>query len=161
MRLDRPLVRLAAALALACSLPAAADAAAVQVGAAITVAEPTPIATILAAPDQHAGKVVRVEGEVSGVCTKAGCWMDLADPAGNRLRVKVEDGVLVFPADAAGRPAVAQGTVTVEELSRDKYVAWQRHVAAEGGPAFDESKLGDGPYRLVQLAGSGASIGGE
>ena len=146
-------------VALACSLPPAASAAAVHVGGAITVAEPTPIAAILASPDDHVGKLVRVEGEVSGVCTKAGCWMDLADDAGNRLRVKVEDGVLVFPADAAGRPAVAQGTVTVEQLSREKYIAWHRHVAEEGGPPFDESKLGSGPYRLVQLAGSGATIG--
>jgi hypothetical protein len=160
MRLHHPRFLLAGfALLAAGAAPPAAHAAAVTVGAAITVEQATPIAAILAAPQEHAGQLVRVEGEVSGVCTKAGCWMDLADADGRRLRIKVEDGVLVFPPDAAGRPAVAQGTVDVKELSRDEYVAWHRHVAAEGGPAFDESKLGAGPYELVQIAGTGAAIG--
>jgi hypothetical protein len=148
-----------AATLLLALLPALALAAPAHVGAEVTVAEATPIATILAAPDQHVGKVVRVEGEVSGVCTRMGCWMDLADDSGHRIRVKVEDGVLVFPADASGKPATAQGTVTVEELARDKYVDWMRHLAEEGGEPFDESKLGDGPFRIVQIAGSGADIG--
>ena len=45
-----------------------------------------------------------------------GCWMTLA-PAGAAgehpatLRLKVEDGVIVFPVSARGRTAVAQGVV--------------------------------------------------
>ncbi|HXT19881.1 MAG TPA: DUF4920 domain-containing protein [Thermoanaerobaculia bacterium] len=159
MRTRHPLALAAVlALAFACCLPLAASAAATHVGTAITVEQATPIAEILAHPDDHAGRLVRIEGEVSGVCTAAGCWMDLADDKGNSLRVKVEDGVIVFPSDAVGHPAVAQGTVTIEEMSRDKYVDWQRHLAEDAGKTFDESKIGAGPYRLVQLAGNGADI---
>jgi hypothetical protein len=149
------------AAAIGCALlgAGAAVAAVVHVGAAVTVAEPTPIAAILAAPADHVGRTVRVEGEVSGVCTHKGCWMDIAEEAGRRLRIKVEDGVLVFPAESRGERAVAQGKVTVEELSREQYVAWHKHLAAEGGEPFDEAAVGDGPFRLVQLAGEGADIG--
>jgi hypothetical protein len=147
-------------LACACALLAGgALAATLQVGSPVTVAEPTPIAAILASPGDHVGRTVRVEGEVSGVCTHKGCWMDIADDAGRRLRIKVEDGVLVFPAEARGERAVAQGKVTVEELTREQYIAWHEHLAAEGGEPFDESKVGSGPFRLVQIAGDGAVIG--
>jgi hypothetical protein len=155
---DRRLAALAVAALLAL-LPSVAGAGPLHVGAEITVERPTPIADILAQPAEHVGKTVRVEGEVHAVCTRMGCWMDLGDAAGHRIRVKVEDGVLVFPPEAAGKPAVAQGTVTVEELSREKYIAWQRHLASEGGEPFDEEAVGNGPFRLVQIAGSGADIG--
>jgi hypothetical protein len=154
-------LRRIAAVTFATTLLAAVAAAAaiVQVGAPVTVVEPTPIAAILATPADHVGRTVRVEGEVSGVCTREGCWMDIADEQGRRLRIKVEDGVLVFPAESRGQRAVAQGKVTVQELSREQYVAWQKHLAGEGGEPFDESKVGTGPFRLVQLAGDGAVIG--
>jgi hypothetical protein len=66
---------------------------------------------------------------------------------------------MVFPSDATGRPAVAQGTVTVEELSRERYVAWKRHLAEEGAAPFDEATVGEGPFRVVQIAGTGARVG--
>ena len=145
---------------MSCSLPLAAFAAAKHVGAEITVAEATPIADILAAPLDYAGKVVRVEGEVRGVCTAKGCWMDVGDEAGHRIRVQVEDDVLVFPADAAGQSTVAQGVVQVDEVTREQYLDWQRHLAAEGGEEVDEAKVGPGPFLLVQLSGTGATVGG-
>ena len=157
MRLSRLFV--SAALVIAAS-PFAAQAGERHVGAEITVGEATPIATIVAKPNDYAGKVVRVEGEVRGVCKAAGCWMDVGDASVNRIRIQVEDGVLVFPADSVGSSAVAQGTVVVKEMTREKYVEWHRHLAEEGGEPFDESKVGAGPFRIVELAGTGADIGG-
>src|SRR5688572_11982986 len=158
----RPLSPIVAATLLASvvTLPAIAAGAGVHVGDEVTVAAPTPIADILAAPADHAGKVVRVEGEVSGVCTNRGCWMEIGDDAGHHIRVIVEDGVLVFPSDATGKPAVAQGKVVVQEVSKERHVDWRKHLAAEGGEPFDEAKAGDGPFRIVEIAGTGANIGG-
>jgi hypothetical protein len=101
---------------------------------------------------------VRVEGRVTGVCQKMGCWMELADDAGRALRVKVEDGVIVFPAEAKGCDAAVQGAVEILDMDRDEWVAWHRHLAEEAGVEFDEASLGDGPYRLIQLRGQGAEI---
>jgi hypothetical protein len=128
-------------------------------GDGVHVAAATPIAAILADPDAYVGKTVRVEGRVAEVCPKAGCWMELASgDAGETLRIKVEDGVIVFPADAAGRAAVAEGVVEAVPMSREQYVGWLRHLAEERGDAFDESGVGDGPFRLIQVRGTGAEI---
>ena len=83
-------------------------------GAAPTVTEATPIPQLLANPADYQGKTVRVEGIVTGVCTMMGCWMGLAPadaPKGASILIKVDDGVIVFPASARGKRATAQGVV--------------------------------------------------
>ena len=122
--------------------------------------EVTAIAEILEAPDEWVGKRVRIEGEVSGVCTKAGCWMDLTSADDATLRVKVDDGVIVFPEEALGHAAAAEGTVEILDLDREKYVAWLEHVAEEEGREFDPADVGEAPYRIVRLRGAGAEIAG-
>lgn len=117
------------------------------------------IADILAEPETFDGQSVRVQGEITGVCPKKGCWMELRDGEA-LLRVKVEDDVIIFPADATGRQAVAQGQVEVLDMTRERYEGWMRHLAEEQGEAFDPASIGDGPYRLVQIRGTGAEIGG-
>ncbi len=125
-------------------------------GEGVTVEQATPIADILADPDAYADKTVRVEGLVTEVCKKKGCWMMVADGEGNLLRVKVQDDVIIFPQGENGRQAAAQGTIRIFDLSREDYEGWQRHVAEEQGLEFDPESLGDGPYRIVQLQGTGA-----
>jgi hypothetical protein len=146
---------LAAGLLLATAVPAAAD----TYGDGVTVAEPTPIAAILADPDAFEGKRVRIEGRVAEVCPRAGCWMELAaDEGETTLRVKVQDGVIVFPADAVGRVAVAEGVVEIIPMDRDAYRSWLEHLAEERGETFDAAELGDGPFRRIQIRGTGAEI---
>ncbi|MCB1054992.1 MAG: DUF4920 domain-containing protein [Acidobacteria bacterium] len=135
------------------TLPAAAE----SYGEGVELTESTPIAAILDAPQSFAGKRVRVEGEVADVCPAAGCWMVLAD-AGRELRVKVEDGVIVFPQTARGGKAVAEGVIEVKSMSREDYTSWQAHLAEEKGEAFDAASVGDGPFLFVQLRGTGAEI---
>lgn len=140
-------------------------------GAGVTLEETTPIADLLADPDAYLGRRVRVEGRVTDVCPKAGCWMELAAagdrmPAGEEgaegptLRIKVEDGVIVFPADAHGRAAVAEGVVEAVEMSREQYVGWLVHLAEERGEQVDTAQIdpGEGPFRLIRLRGLGAEI---
>ena len=122
--------------------------------------EVTAIATIVADPDPWVGKRVRIEGEVSGVCQKQGCWLELASPENTALRVKVDDGVIVFPQDAVGRRATAEGEVEILELTREKYTSWLEHLAEETGEEFNPDAVGDGPYRIVRLRGLGAEITG-
>ena len=38
-----------------------------------------------------------------------GCWMMLHDGAGSAVRIKVNDGEIVFPKDSPGREAIAEG----------------------------------------------------
>ena len=118
----------------------------------------TSIEEILATPDAWVGKTVRIEGRVAEVCTKMGCWMDLVSPEDARMQVKVDDGVIVFPLEAVGRRASAEGKVEILEMDRDQYEAWLRHAAEETGKEFDPTQVGEGPYRIVRLRGHGAEI---
>ncbi len=83
-----------------------------KLGAGVTLKEATPVAALVNHPDQYVGKKVRVDGVVTAVCQEMGCWMAIA--ADDRadaptVRIKVEDGVIVFPASAKGRKVSAEG----------------------------------------------------
>jgi hypothetical protein len=126
-------------------------------GEGVTLEETTPIAELMANPASFDGKTVRVEGKVNAVCERMGCWMLLEDEGGE-VRVKVEDGVIVFPAEAIGKMAVAQGEVSAVSMEREEWVAWQKHLAEEAGDEFDDTEVGEGPFLRVQIAGTGAEI---
>lgn len=144
---------------LAVSAAQAADCAGAKLGAVLSPADTTPLASILDHPEQFAGKSVRIEGVVKDVCSKMGCWMTVAATDGGReLRVKVEDGVIVFPVSARGKRAIAEGVVETNELSRESYLKTQEHMAEEQGRPFDPTKIGSGPFKTVQVKGSGALI---
>jgi hypothetical protein len=154
-----PLLLLAALLA----LPAgAADSTcdAVTLGTGINLAETTPIDQLLADAEARVGQPVAVEGEVTEVCQMAGCWLELRAGEGDRsIRVKVDDGVLVFPNWAQGKRARAEGTVERLELAREEYVVHRQHEAHEADRDFDESEVeGDGPFLVYRIRGTGAEI---
>ena len=149
-------------LFLALALAVVPGLAAKEYGQGVKVAETTSMAKILADPDAWVGKRVRIEGQVMDVCPMAGCWMELQEADGvSKLRVKVEDGLIVFPVTAKGKLAVAEGTVEAIPMTREKYVAWLEHLAEERGQRFDASTVGEGPFRILELKGEGARIEGE
>ena len=128
-------------------------------GEGVRLAETSAITDILADPRAWAGRQVRVEGKVTEVCKRRGCWMSLTAADGrSAIRIKVDDGVIVFPLAATGRWAAAEGKVELLELDRETYESWLRHLAEEQGEAFDPAAVGDGPYHLVQIRGAGAVI---
>src|SRR5512146_1605299 len=84
-------------------LPAGAGAG-TEYGAGVRLEQASSVSEIFAAPASYSGKTVKVKGLVVDVCTARGCWMDLAsDKPYQKIRVKVEDGAIVFPPSARGR----------------------------------------------------------
>ena len=136
-----------------CASPVGAE----TYGEGVSLEKATPIAALMAEPASFEGQTVRVEGEVNAVCENMGCWMMLKDGAAE-VRIKVDDGVIVFPLEAIGEWAIAQGEVSVKSMERVDWVAWQKHLADEAGDPFDETAIGEGPFLQVQIAGSGAEI---
>lgn len=80
-------------------------------GTGVKLTTATKVADLLAAPDQYLGKQVRVDGTVKAVCQNMGCWIQIADDEKSEgIQFKVDDGVIVFPKDAKGKRASAEGT---------------------------------------------------
>ena len=127
-------------------------------GAGVTLADNTVVSQILANPEAWAGKRVRVEGEVADVCQMAGCWMEVTgDQPGKKIKFKVTDGAIVFPKDAAGKHAVAEGTVRLIPLSLEQTRKVKQHEADEQGKPFDPASV-TAPETLVRLDGIGAVL---
>jgi hypothetical protein len=127
-------------------------------GKEISLEEKTKISDILSNPEDFLDETVLVEGEVLGVCPKAGCWMELAsDEEGEKIKVKVKDGEIVFPVEAKGNNALVEGKVYKINLSEEKAVAYYKHIAEELGQEFDPATV-TGPVTIYQLKGIGAEI---
>ena len=95
---------------LALAVPALADD--TKLGAGVTLKDATAISELAAKPRDYVGKTIRVDGVATAVCTAMGCWMAVAaesDPKGPVVRLKVEDGVIVFPMSAKGKKVSAEG----------------------------------------------------
>lgn len=126
-------------------------------GEPLTLSESTSVTALLADIDRYDGQKVRVEGLVTEVCAKRGCWMSIAgDQPGQELRFKVEDGVITIPLAAKGRYAVAEGTCRKVELSAEDALAMRQHEAEEQGKPVDTTT--PLPTFVVKLEGTGAVI---
>jgi len=129
-----------------------------KLGAPLTLTSQTAIAELVAKPARFVGRTVQVKGKVSEVCQMAGCWMMLTDTATNAaVRIKVEDGEIVFPKDAVRKQAIAEGTFTILKLTHEQVVQQARHEAEEKHRSFDPASV-KGPLTIYQIKGSGAVI---
>lgn len=131
----------------------------ISYGKGVTGPDTVKLSELMAHPDKYVDKVVRVEGIVLDVCPKRGCWMELSgDVEFTTVRIKVEDGVIVFPMDAKGRHAVAEGKFTVRRLSLEETVKYKEHIAEEKGEKFDPASVKE-PMTVYTVKGTGAVIG--
>jgi hypothetical protein len=129
-------------------------------GEKITLSDTVAISQVLANAENFVDKKVLIKGQVVEVCPKKGCWIDLAsDKAGEQIKVKVQDDVIVFPQSAKGKIAVVEGTVKKIELTINQARDWMEHLAEEKGEAFDPSSI-KGPMTIYRIQGVGAEIQG-
>jgi len=129
------------------ALPALAGDDAEVFGDGVTLTEAVAIDTLLAKPDDFVGKTVRVDGVITAVCKKRGCWMQMTDSeSGNGVRIKVEDGVIVFPYESMGHEASAQGVFEAIKLTPEQIEARAAaaHDHAEGESCDKSGPKGEG-----------------
>src|SRR5215207_519368 len=81
-----------------------------RLGKPLTLKSAVPVGQLMSAPDTFVDKVIQVRGKVTEVCTMMGCWMQLVDGE-QAVRVKVNDGDIVFPKSSVGKNAIAEGTL--------------------------------------------------
>jgi hypothetical protein len=148
-----------AALLIALLIPAlaVADESAVY-GEGVDLDESTLISVILETPDEYVGETVRVEGMIVGVCKKRGCWMEIGgDEEFQSMRIKVEDGVIVFPYESKGMYAVAEGELVRIDLSMEQTCAMAEAECEAQGKTFDKSTVTE-PGVVYMIMGTGAVI---
>ena len=138
----------------AVSLLAAAD---LKLGKPLAAENPVALATLLSHSESYVGKTVQVKGKITDVCQMMGCWMELTNDAGQAVRIKVQDGVIVFPKDSTGKMAIAEGKFSKTVLTREQAVAAAKEAAEESGRKFDPSKVKSGTT-VYEIAGTGALI---
>lgn len=145
------------ALAASVCLLSAADA---KLGKPLTIKEPMPVSALLAKADSLVGKTVQVKGKITEVCQQMGCWVQLAGDDGKAIRIKVNDGEIVFPKDGAGRTAIAEGQLAKIVRTREEAIAAAKHEAEESGKSFDPARIPSGTT-AYQIQGTGAVILGN
>lgn len=146
------------AIVLLVAATATAVAAEMKLGKPLSQKEPIAIATLMDKPQDYVGKTVQVKGKISAVCQMMGCWMTIADSETKKsVRIKVKDGEIVFPKDAAGKTAVAEGKFTKVEMTKEQALAQAKHEAEENGRKFDPAK-DKVETTYYQIQGSGAVI---
>ncbi len=149
--------KLALSLLAAVAIHAAADGP-TKLGKALTLKTPLAVAQVLAKPEPLVDKTVQVKGRITEVCQMAGCWMALADlETAGILRVKVNDGDIVFPKEGVGKVAIAEGTLAKLTLTKEQAIATARHEAEEQGRKFNPASVKSGAV-IYQLRGVGAVI---
>lgn len=150
-------MRLSLVLPLLCTLVLAAKDTR-PYGKPLTNLPETPISEIFAKPEAFKGKRVKVRGIVTGVCPERGCYLNLkSDKRFQQLMFKVEDGVIVFPADSLGKEAVGEGIVSLTVLSEQEQRDMCPVEAKALDPKFDPKKV-KGPKTMVRIDGIGAEI---
>ncbi|MBY0503599.1 MAG: DUF4920 domain-containing protein [Bryobacteraceae bacterium] len=129
-----------------------------DLGKPLTLKQPMNVGTVVSQPEPLIGKTVQVKGKVTEVCTMAGCWMALVDPETSQtLRIKVNDGEIVFPKEAIGKLALAEGTLKKMVLTKEQTIARMKHEAEETGRKFDPAKITSG-MTIYQINGTGARL---
>ena len=104
------------------------------------------------------GQFVRVKGTVKDVCPMKGCWVQLEDiKTGARIKVKVKDDVIVFPAAVKGKEIQVQGKLIAKRMSHKKAIQYYRHLAEEKSQKFDPKSI-SGPMVIYQINATGAEI---
>lgn len=124
-------------------------------GKEISLTETTKISTIMENPESFIGQKVLVEGTVVGVCSKRGCWIELAsDEAHQKIKVKVEDGVIVFPMEALGKKAIVEGELFALAPIEDHHEEEKESCATTEACSHEKQEV----KKVYQIKGLGAVI---
>jgi len=132
------------------SLVAPLSAGETKLGTGVSLKESTTIKALVEQPAAYVGKTLRVDGVATAVCAHMGCWMAVAAPgdeAGSTVRLKVDDGVIVFPVTAKGRKVSAEGVFEIVGSAGDAKDASEEHAKHDAAAS-----------RQYQLKATGAII---
>ena len=133
----------------------------IKFGDPIELKESLKISKILENPGDYLGTLIRIEGTIVGVCAHMGCWMEIAgDEPFIKIKVKVDDGDMVFPLTAKGQHAVIEGELVALDLSQEQAATMKKAECEEKGEHFDPDSVTEG-ITVYQIKPRGVVIQNE
>ncbi len=146
---------------LAFSVPFSMSEEVIKFGDPIELKESLKISKILENPGDYLDMLIRIEGTIIGVCDHMGCWMEIAgDEPFTKIRVKVNDGDMVFPITAKGQHAIIEGELVALDLSREQAATKKKAECEEKGETFDPNSVTEG-ITVYQIKPRGVVIQNE
>ncbi len=133
----------------------------IELGEKLTLDSTTAVSVILENPEDFLGKPLQISGMVVDVCSHQGCWIDVSsDKPNETIKVKVDDGVIIFPLTAKGKEVIAEGTLEKLTFTDEEALSFKKHEAEEKGEEFDEVnyKITDADKTIYRLRGLGVVI---
>lgn len=98
---------------------------------------------------------IQLEGEITGVCQKKGCWLTMPMGEGEKdVFVKFKDYKFFVPKDAAGKKAVIKGVAKKEVID----VPTLKHYAEDAGKSEEEIAKIDAPEVKYTFMAEGVAI---
>lgn len=123
-------------------------------GDSITFDEAISMEEMMTLLDEKDSALVKVQGAVSAVCTKKGCWMSMELPSGENMHVSYDYAFLLPTGGIEGKAVVVEGMVKKKEIS----VAHLRHLAEDAGKTQEEIDAIVEPETKVSLLATGVTI---
>lgn len=97
---------------------------------------------------------VTVQGEVSAVCQKKGCWMNITQENGEEMMVRFKDYGFFMPLDIAGREVIMNGKAFYQLTTVDEL----RHYAEDAGKSQEEIDAITEPKRELAFLADGVIL---
>jgi hypothetical protein len=104
-------------------------------GEPFTVAAAVPAAAVLGDPEAHASSPVRIEGELTEVCQKMGCWAVVRDDQGHSMRITMKAHGFGIDMDTVGRRCDVEGELVKKAVDPARL----EHLASEGSTNAPEA----------------------
>ena len=123
-------------------------------GKAITEENATPLSELSQKLNGLDSLQIKVQGKISDVCQKKGCWMDMDLGNGQTMKVTFRDYGFFVPKDATGKNAVMEGIAFLDTLSIDEL----RHYAQDGGATQAEIDSIQKPEMEISFVADGVVI---
>ena len=101
-----------------------------EFGGEFTIAEAIPASNVFASPDSYVGKTVHIEGQVSDVCQKMGCWMVISEGE-EHMRVTTKAHSFFVAKDGSGSRCAIEGTVIKKEANPERAAHFKSESSAD------------------------------
>ena len=130
-------------------------------GNMITLSEKSSFKDLFSLPNEYLGKDVFLSGEIIEVCPMRGCWINVKDNNSDLvIRVKVTDGIIVFPISSKGKQVDVQGKFSKLNFTEQQAKNWKVHLAHEKGITLNPENIILEPSDLIEyrIIGESAKI---